>query len=184
MSQMTLSQMSITETTASPQHKLHWLAEQALNWSCLPVVHVRPTVLLEGFFLIFASDSVRQPNQIRLPFGEGKTSPVAVEDVARVLAVLLANPQPHIGKIYHLTGPQSENMHFYARARLAGSPGEPPRDDGRSAPRGPLRPDVGRRAHANGARAAERAGFRQEECGDIHRVGKRSDLGEWLVSCK
>src|SRR3979411_822355 len=26
MSQMTLSQMSITETTASPQHKLHWLA--------------------------------------------------------------------------------------------------------------------------------------------------------------
>ena len=28
---------------------------------------------------------------------------------------LLANPQPHIGKIYHLTGPQSENMHFYAQ---------------------------------------------------------------------
>ena len=26
MSQMTLAQMSITETTASPQHKLHWLA--------------------------------------------------------------------------------------------------------------------------------------------------------------
>jgi uncharacterized protein YbjT (DUF2867 family) len=45
MSQMTLSQMSINETTASPQHKLHWLAEQALNWSGLPVVHVRPTVL-------------------------------------------------------------------------------------------------------------------------------------------
>jgi uncharacterized protein YbjT (DUF2867 family) len=115
MSQMTLSQMSITETTASPQHKLHWLAEQALNWSGLPVVHVRPTVLLEGFFLIFTADSVRQSNQIRLPFGEGKTSPVAVKDVARVLAVLLANSQPHIGKIYHLTGPQSENMHFYAQ---------------------------------------------------------------------
>jgi uncharacterized protein YbjT (DUF2867 family) len=37
MSQMTLAQMSITETTPSPQHKLHWLAEQALNWSGLPV---------------------------------------------------------------------------------------------------------------------------------------------------
>jgi hypothetical protein len=34
--QMTVAQMSITETTASPQHKLHWLAEQALNWSGLP----------------------------------------------------------------------------------------------------------------------------------------------------
>src|SRR5689334_10064998 len=115
MSQMTLAQMSITETTPSPQHKLHWLAEQALNWSGLPVVHVRPTVLLEGFFLILTPESVRQANQIRLPFGEGKTSPVAVIDVARVIATLLADPQPHIGKIYHLTGPQSENMDFYAR---------------------------------------------------------------------
>jgi len=115
MSQMTLSQMSITQTTPSPQHKLHWLAEQALNWSGLPIVHVRPTVLLEGFFLIFTSDSVRESNQIRLPFGDGKTSPVAVEDVARVIATLLANPQPHFGKIYHLTGPKSEDMHFYAQ---------------------------------------------------------------------
>src|ERR1700736_4994086 len=115
MSQMTLSQMSITQTTASPQHKLQWLAEQALNWSGLPVVHVRPTVFLEGFLLLVTADSVRESNQIRLPFGEGKTSPVAVEDVARVVATLLENPQPHIGKIYHLTGPQSENMHFYAQ---------------------------------------------------------------------
>ena len=28
---------------------------------------------------------------------------------------LLTNPRPHIGKIYHLTGPQSENMQFYAQ---------------------------------------------------------------------
>jgi len=115
MSQMTLSQMSITETTASPQHKLQWLSEQALNWSGLPVVHVRPTVFLEGFFLSLTPDSVRESNQIRLPFGDGKTAPVAAEDVARVIAALLANPQPHIGKVYHLTGPQSENMHFYAQ---------------------------------------------------------------------
>ena len=115
MSQMTVSQMSITETTASPQHKLHWLAELALNWSGLPVVHVRPTVFLEGLFLIMTADSVRKSNQIRLPFGEGKTSPIAAEDVARAVAAILVNPQPHIGKIYHLTGPQSENMHSYAQ---------------------------------------------------------------------
>jgi len=114
MSQMTISQMSITETTPSPQHKLQWLSEQALNWSGLPVVHVRPTVFLEGFFLTLTSDSVKESNEIRLPFGEGKTSPVAAEDAARVVATLLENPQSHIGKIYHLTGPQSENIHFYA----------------------------------------------------------------------
>ncbi len=44
-----ISQMSIRETTASPPHKLHWLAEQALNWSGLPVVQAPPTVFLEGF---------------------------------------------------------------------------------------------------------------------------------------
>jgi len=60
MSQMTLAQMSITETTPSLQHKLQWLAEQALNWSGLPVAHVRPTVLVEGFFLIFTPDSVKE----------------------------------------------------------------------------------------------------------------------------
>jgi uncharacterized protein YbjT (DUF2867 family) len=114
MSQMTLAEMSITETTPSPQHKLHWLAEQALEWSGLPVVHVRPTVLLEGFFLVLTPESVREYDQIRLPFGDGKTSPVAVEDVARVIATVLADPQPHVGKTYHLTGPQSENMKFYA----------------------------------------------------------------------
>jgi uncharacterized protein YbjT (DUF2867 family) len=38
-----------------------------------------------------------------------------VEDVARVITTLVVNPEPHIGKIYHLTGPQSENMHFYAQ---------------------------------------------------------------------
>jgi uncharacterized protein YbjT (DUF2867 family) len=115
MSQMTVSQMSITETTASPQHKLQWLSEQVLNWSGLPIVHVRPTIFLEGFFLTLTPESVRESNQIRLPFGEGKTSPVAAEDVARVVATLLENPQPHVGKIYHLTGPQSENMQFYAQ---------------------------------------------------------------------
>jgi len=72
-------------------------------------------VFLEGLFLIMTSESVRKSNQISLPFGDGKTSPVAAEDVARAVAALLVNPQPHIGKIYHLTGPQSENMDFYAQ---------------------------------------------------------------------
>jgi hypothetical protein len=66
-----------------------------------------------------------------------------------------------------------------ARPWLTGSPGDSPRDDGRSAPCGTVRPAVGRRAHANGARAAELAGVRQEEFGDIHRVRimRSEDLG-------
>ena len=55
ISQMTVSQMTLTDLTGSPQHLLHLLAELVLNWSGLPVVHVRPTVFLENpFFLDFA----------------------------------------------------------------------------------------------------------------------------------
>lgn len=32
-----------------------------------------------------------------------------------MIATLLADPRPHIGKTYHLTGPQSENMDFFAQ---------------------------------------------------------------------
>src|SRR5947209_15518437 len=85
MSQMTVTQMSITETTDSPQHKLHWLAEQALSWSGLPVVTVRPTVFLEGFFLLFAAASVRDTDELALPMGASKTSPISSVAVARAV---------------------------------------------------------------------------------------------------
>jgi uncharacterized protein YbjT (DUF2867 family) len=115
MSQMTVSQMSIHNTTPSPQQRQHWLCEQALAWSGLPVVTVRPTVLLEGFFLPLTGPAVRERGRIELPFGRGKTSPVAVADVARVIAAVLADPGPHLGRIYELTGPRSQDMHGVAR---------------------------------------------------------------------
>jgi uncharacterized protein YbjT (DUF2867 family) len=110
MSQMTVSQMSISETTNSPQHKLHWLAEQALSWSGLPVVTVRPTVFLEGFFLMFAAAGVRASDELALPMGDGKTSPISAVDVARAVAAILDDPAPHIGQIYDLTGPESSDL--------------------------------------------------------------------------
>jgi NAD(P)H dehydrogenase (quinone) len=50
-----------------------------------------------------------------VPFGRGKTSPVAAADVARVVAAVLADPGPHLGRIYELTGPRSQDMHGVAR---------------------------------------------------------------------
>ncbi|HEY2107287.1 MAG TPA: NAD(P)H-binding protein [Candidatus Binataceae bacterium] len=115
ISQMTVSQMSLTNMTDSPQQRQHLLAEQVLNWSQLPVVHVRPTVFLENFFFLnWAAESIARDATMRLPFGAGRTSPVAVSDVAEVIATILANPAGHIGKVYELTGPRSENMHDIA----------------------------------------------------------------------
>src|SRR5262249_9192138 len=46
MSQMTVSQMSIQNMTPSHQQRQHWLTEQALSWSALPVVAIRPTMFM------------------------------------------------------------------------------------------------------------------------------------------
>jgi uncharacterized protein YbjT (DUF2867 family) len=115
MSQMTVSQMTLTDMTDSPQQRQHWLAEQVLNWSGLPVVHVRPTVFLQNFFFsAWAAESIARDNTIRLPFGAGRTSPVDVRDVAEVIAAVLASPTAHVGKVYELTGPRSQDMHALA----------------------------------------------------------------------
>jgi len=117
LSQMTVSQMTATSTEESHQQRLHWLAEQVLNWSGLPVVHVRPTVFLDTpLFTTMAAQSIRENGTIALPFGSGRTSPVAVDDVARVVANVLRDPAPHIGQIYELTGPRSVDMTELAAA--------------------------------------------------------------------
>src|SRR3989442_5440858 len=77
MSQMTVTQMSITETTDSPQHKLHWLAEQALYWSGLPGLTVLPTVFLEGFFLQLPAPGVRASDELALPMGARTPFPIS-----------------------------------------------------------------------------------------------------------
>ena len=115
ISQMTAAQMSLTNMTESSQHRQHWLGEQVLNWSGLPVVHVRPTVFLQNpFFLDWAAESIARDSTIRLPFGRGRTSPVDARDVAEVVAAILANPAAHIGKVYELTGPRSQDMQAMA----------------------------------------------------------------------
>ena len=115
ISQMTVSQMSLTEMTDSPQQRQHWLGEQVLNWSGLPVVHIRATVFLQNpFFLDWAAESIARDGTIRLPFGTGQTSPIDGRDVAEVIAAILTSPAAHVGKVYELTGPRSEDLHALA----------------------------------------------------------------------
>jgi uncharacterized protein YbjT (DUF2867 family) len=115
MSQMTVSQMSLQNSSPSPQQRQHWLSEQAFAWSGLPVVTIRPTVFLEGFFLPLTAPGVRDRGRLELPFGRGKTSPVSTVDVARVVAAIVAEPGPHRGRVYELTGPRSQDMDGVAR---------------------------------------------------------------------
>jgi uncharacterized protein YbjT (DUF2867 family) len=114
LSQMTVNEMDVFTTTSSPQQKQHWLAEQILGWSGLPVVDVRPTLFLEGPFLLGAR-MIAVQDKILAPFGKGKSSAIAAFDVARTIVEILSDPAGHIGKTYHLTGPVSQDMDAVAR---------------------------------------------------------------------
>jgi uncharacterized protein YbjT (DUF2867 family) len=71
-------------------------------------------------FTTLAARSIADSGTIRLPFGTGHTSPIASDDVARVVATILGDPGPYIGRAFELTGPRSQDMNGvaeeYARA--------------------------------------------------------------------
>lgn len=96
MSQMTVSQMTVTSTSESQQQRQHFLAERTLNWSGLPVVNIRPTMFMQSLLILpGVAESIVRDGTIRLPFGNGRTSPVDVSDVADVVVAMLTNPSGH-----------------------------------------------------------------------------------------
>jgi uncharacterized protein YbjT (DUF2867 family) len=121
LSQMTVSQMDALSMSESHHQRMHWLSEQVLNWSGLPVVHVRPTLFLDNpLFTTVAARTIADSGTIQLPFGTGRTSPITTDDVARVVATILTDPGPFTGRVLELTGPRSQDMNGvaeeYARA--------------------------------------------------------------------
>jgi uncharacterized protein YbjT (DUF2867 family) len=67
---MTVSQMDALSTSESHHQRMHWLSEQVLNWSGLPVVHVRPTLFLDNpLFTTVAARTIADYGTIRLPSG-------------------------------------------------------------------------------------------------------------------
>jgi uncharacterized protein YbjT (DUF2867 family) len=115
LSQMTVSSMTAVSVGESHQQRLHWLSEQVFDWSGLPIVHLRPTVFLDNaLFTTLVARPVAERGVLALPFGTGRTSPIASADVAHVAAAVLREPAPHIGSVLELTGARTEDMHGVA----------------------------------------------------------------------
>jgi len=94
-----VSQMDALSMSESHHQRLHWLSEQVLNWSGLPVVHVRPTPFLDNpLFTTVAARSIADSGTIRLPFGTGRRSPIVVDDITR-LASPRSMPAPWVGRL-------------------------------------------------------------------------------------
>ena len=84
MSQMTVSEIDLVHVSESPQHRQQWLGEQALNWSGVPVTHLRPTAFQQNpLFWNFAAQSIEDSGSISIPLGANRASPIAAEQVQR-----------------------------------------------------------------------------------------------------
>ncbi len=111
-----MSQISARRDAASNAARNHWIAERVFDWSGVPVVHVRPTYFAEWLLYPHVRAAIRDEGLIKLPFGTGRHAPIAAEDQGRVIAALLADPAPHLGRTYTLNGPEEMDEHGIAAA--------------------------------------------------------------------
>ena len=100
-----LSQRTAHRHSRSHAAQNHWLAERVLDWSGVPVTHLRPTLFAEWLLYPFALQGIVENDVLALPFGFGRFAPIAAADQGRVIATVLQNPRAHAGLTYLLNGP-------------------------------------------------------------------------------
>ncbi len=100
-----LSQQSASRTSTSYSCQETWVSEQVLNWSGLPVTHLRPTYFLEWLLYPWQLPLFLEKGIIRLPVGKARHAPIAAADQGRVIASILQNANGHAGQTYPLFGP-------------------------------------------------------------------------------
>src|SRR5258708_39468288 len=101
---VSLSRRSANRFSTSNSCRDSFIAEQVLNWSGVPVIHLRPTYFLEWLLYPWQLPYL-QKGVLRMPVGKGRHSPIAADDQGRAIAALLNNPEPYIGKTIPISGP-------------------------------------------------------------------------------
>jgi NAD(P)H dehydrogenase (quinone) len=99
-----LSQRSADRESTSDACRDSFIAEQVLNWSGAPVIHLRPTYFLEWLLYPWQLPYLQQ-GVLRIPAGSGRHSPIAADDQGRAIAALLKSPEQHLGATIPLSGP-------------------------------------------------------------------------------
>ncbi len=98
-----ISQSVIVADDPSPVTRRHWAGELILNWSGVPSVHIRATVFADAL-MVLGSIGMRDKGEFRFPFGDAKMPPIAASDVAAVVAAVLVDPTPYLGRALDLRG--------------------------------------------------------------------------------
>lgn len=104
---------NLSATHASIHQRGHWVAHNIYRWMpSVDLVHLAPGLFAFPYFL--GLPAVAHFGQLMAPFGEGKNAPPSNEDIARVAAQTLVQPEKHIGKSYRPTGPKLLSPHDVA----------------------------------------------------------------------
>lgn len=83
----------------------HWIANNIARWMPnVGLVHVNPGIF--AFTYLLSLPVTAKLGLLPLPFGDGLNAPVSEHDIARVVATIVTDPKPHIGKSYRPTGPK------------------------------------------------------------------------------
>lgn len=99
-----MSQRTSRRDSQSHGAQNHWIAERLLDRTGIPVVHLQPTLFDE--WLEYFAQEIRTNSRIMSPFENAAYAQIAAEDLGRVIATILVNPDAHIGKTYPLYGPE------------------------------------------------------------------------------
>ncbi len=102
---LNLSQRSANRYSKSESCRDTYLAEQVLNWSGVPVIHLRPTYFLEWLLYPWQLPFLVNQNILRMPVGKGRHSPIAAADQGRAIAAIFKSPEALIGQTVNLSGP-------------------------------------------------------------------------------
>jgi uncharacterized protein YbjT (DUF2867 family) len=82
----------------------HWITNQIVRWMpSVDVIHVNPGLFAYVYFL--GLRAIVHFGMLMAPFGEGLNAPPSNEDIGRVAAAVLANPEGRVGKSFRPTGP-------------------------------------------------------------------------------
>ena len=83
----------------------HWMSQQIYDWMpSVDLVHIAPGLFAFAYFLDVPT--IRHLGLLLLPLGEGQNAPPSNEDVAALVAAVVAEPDEHIGRFYRPTGPK------------------------------------------------------------------------------
>ena len=100
-----MTQWLSSRTHPSITTKDHWFSDYVFRTSkTVKYIFINPGLFAAMFFL--NPDPMTQFGLMLGPFGDGKNAPPSNEDMGRVVAHILKDPEPHVGKIYRPTGPE------------------------------------------------------------------------------